>query len=84
MKLEEFLRVNEGGWTQAEFGKCLHLSQQSVSALVNETQDASLRVAIAVQYITSGGVTARELRISAETDNALDEIRALVRDGATF
>lgn len=84
MKLEEYLRVNDGGWTQEQFGQCLGLSQQSVCALVNETQDASLRVAISIQHNTDGCVTARELRLSTESKLALDEIEALVKLGATF
>jgi DNA-binding XRE family transcriptional regulator len=64
MKLSDYIAAQ--GLTDAEFGKLVNLSSQSINRIKHGRQTPSLRVAMAICDVTGGTVTASDLQAATE------------------
>ena len=74
----------ESDLTQRDLADGVGASQQHISRIATDQQDASLALAVQIQHFTCGIVNIADLPISPETRATLDLIRDLVREGETF
>ena len=82
MELREHLRVS--GTTQAEIAEKVGTCQPFISKLCLEKQEASLPLALRIQWESGGRVLARDLPISDETYATLRLMRKIVDAGQRF